>query len=171
MLEEEVIEKEEIKKQMTNKDILRSCSKYTMSLKLKTMKSDQEFVMDKYTLNIVTDKDRNLFYQDDMLCERQPRGTDQDDGLSKVENLLQTDSPKDTTEVPILEEIEKTGTGYSNSGMDYDNVHRSMNHEELNIKGDFFHFDEIFFKYLIFSAKSHIGHFGAKIRIFQFLHS
>ena len=145
MLEEEVIEKEEIKKQMTNKDILRSCSKYTMSLKLKTMKSDQEFVMDKYTLNIVTDKDRNLFYQDDMLCERQARGTDQDDGLSKVENLLQTDSPKDTTEVPILEEIEKTGTGYSNSGMDYDNVHRSMNHEELNIKGDFFHFDEIFF--------------------------
>ena len=120
------------------------------------MKSDQEFVMDKYTLNIVTDKDRNLFYQDEMLCERQPRGTDQDDGLSKVENLLQTDSPKDTTEVPILEEIEKTGTGYSNSGMDYDNVHRSMNHGELNIKGDFFHFDEIFFKYLIFFAKSHI---------------
>merc|ERR1711953_703785 len=99
------------------------------------MKSDQEFVMD-YTLNIVTDRDRNLFYQDDMLCERQPRGTDQDDGLSKVENLLQTDSPEDTSEVPILEEIEKTGTGYSNSEMDYDNVHRSMNHGELNIKDD-----------------------------------
>ena len=130
MLAEEEIEKEDIKKQMTDKDILHSCAKYTMNLRLKTMKSDQEFVMDKYTLNIVTDKDRNLFYQSDMVCERQPRGTDQD-GMSAIEDLLQTDPPEVVTDDPVLAEIDAESTGYS--GAFDPGVRRQTNQEELNI--------------------------------------
>ena len=130
MLAEEEIEKEDIKKQMTDKDILHSCAKYTMNLRLKTMKSDQEFVMDKYTLNIVTDKDRNLFYQSDMVCERQPRGTDQD-GMSAIEDLLQTDPPEVVTDDPVLAEIDAESTGYSGA-FDPD-VRRQTNHGNVQL--------------------------------------
>ena len=120
VLEEEKITKEDIKMQMTNQGILKPCANYKMSLKLKTMKTDGTFFeMDKLTLDIVTDNDRNMHYQSETICQRQARAQESDD--RSVEDILALDPPKtteDSEDPRILGEIDASANGYSSDSED-----------------------------------------------------
>ena len=59
---------------MTSKGILKSCSTYKMTLRLKSMRGDHSYFMDKLTdTSIVTDENSDIFYQRELKCSRRPR--------------------------------------------------------------------------------------------------
>ena len=127
VLEEEQITKDDIKKQMTNQGILKPCAKYKMSLKLKTMKTDGTFFeMDKLTLDIVTDNDRNMHYQSETVCQRSDRS---------VEDILALDPPKtteDSEDPKILGEIDASANGYSSESEDKSRIGDSTANQVKN---------------------------------------
>ena len=134
VLKEEQITKDDIKKQMTNQGILKPCAKYKMSLKLKTMKTDGTFFeMDKLTLDIVTDNDRNMHYQSETVCQRQARTQENDD--RSVEDILTLDPPKtteDSEDPRILGEIDASANGYSSESEDKSRINDATANEVKN---------------------------------------